>query len=166
MVNKSYIGFGSNIEDRWKNIKRALTLLNDNENCEVIQVSSIYETRPYGYTEQNNFLNCVAEISTGLILIELFGLTKTIEQRIGRKKRHKWGPREVDLDILFYNDVIYSDDILTVPHKDVLNRDFVLVPLCEIAPEFVHPEAKKKICELSSRDLENNIIRKLEYNFI
>ena len=139
----------------------------DQENlCKVSNVSSIYETKPYGYTEQNNFLNCVAEISTEFNLQDLLRLTKRIEQQIGRQKREKWGPREVDLDILFFNDIIFSDEKLTVPHKDVLKRDFVLVPLCEIAPNFVHPVEKRKICELSENVFDNNIISKLEFNYI
>lgn len=68
---------------------------------------------------------------------------------VGRKKTIKWGPREIDLDVLFYNDLIYSDDEITIPHKDLMNRDFVLVPLCEIAPDFIHPELNKKISEIS-----------------
>ncbi len=166
MVNRSYIGFGSNIDDRLLKKKKALELLGNSDCCEVIKVSSIYESKPYGYKEQNNFLNCVAEIETSLSLKDLLILSKDIEKQIGRKQREKWGPREVDLDILFYNHLIYSDDKLTVPHKDVLNRDFVLIPLCEIAPEFVHPIEKKKICELSKENLEENIICKLEFNFI
>ena len=166
MDHISYIGLGSNIDDRINYIDRALELLNESPQCKVNSVSSIYESKPYGYTEQNNFLNCVAEISTSLELNKLLKLTKEIEQKIGRQKREKWGPREVDLDILFYNSMVYSDEKLTVPHKDILQRDFVLVPLCEIASEFIHPVVKKKICELSKADIDNNIIRKLEYNFI
>jgi len=165
MVNRSYIGLGSNIEDRFSYINKAIQLLNDSGDCIVEKISSIYESKPYGYKEQNYFLNCAVEISTSLNLLELLKLTKQTEQMIGRKTREKWGPREVDIDILFFNDVVYTDDKLTIPHSDVLNRDFVLVPLCEIAPDFVHPVVKKKICQLSKEKLESNIIRKLEFNF-
>lgn len=164
MENRSYIGLGSNINDRLKNIEKAIELLNESD-CNVVKISSIYETKPYGYTEQNNFLNCVVKILTPLDLQELFEVTKKIEQEIGRKKREKWGPREIDLDILFFNDEIYSDEKLIVPHKDVMNRDFVLVPLCEIASGFVHPKEGKKICEISLDKSEQNIIRKLNYQF-
>ncbi|MCZ7601439.1 MAG: 2-amino-4-hydroxy-6-hydroxymethyldihydropteridine diphosphokinase [Melioribacteraceae bacterium] len=165
MENRSFIGFGSNIDDRMAYINKGIELLESENKCSIKNVSSIYETKPYGYTEQNNFLNCVVEISTSLSLQELLNLTKNTESQIGRIKREKWGPREVDLDILFYNDLIYSDEKITVPHKDVLNRDFVLIPLCEIAPDFIHPVEKKKICELSKAELENNIIHKIEFNF-
>ena len=166
MESRSFIGLGSNLDDRLGYINKALELLNANEECEVVKVSSMYESKPYGYTEQNNFLNCVAEISTTMNLNDLLKATKEIERQIGRKEREKWGPREVDLDILFFNDMIYSDDKLTVPHRDVINRDFVLVPLCEIAPEFVHPGEKKRVCDLNKDTLEKNIISKLEFNFI
>lgn len=166
MVNRSFIGLGSNLDDRLAYINKGIELLESGNKCSIRNVSSIYETKPYGYIEQNNFLNCVTEISTSLSLQELLNLTKNIEAQIGRIKREKWGPREVDLDILFYNDLIYSDEKITVPHRDVLNRDFVLIPLCEIAPDFIHPVEKRKICDLSKADLDNNIIHKFEYNFI
>jgi len=78
----------------------------------------------------------------------LFIFLKSVEQQVGRKVTTKWGPREIDLDILFYNDIVFSDDDITVPHKDLLNRDFVLVPLNEIAPELIHPSMNKKISEI------------------
>ena len=78
----------------------------------------------------------------------MFKFLKSVEQQVGRKVRTKWGPREIDLDILFYNDMVFSDDEITIPHKDLLNRDFVLVPLCEIAPDLIHPIMNKKISEI------------------
>ncbi len=164
MANRCFIGLGSNIDDRITYIQTAIEQLSENE-CEVTKVSSIYETLPYGYTEQNNFLNCVVEISTKLSLRDVFNVTKGIEQQIGRKKREKWGPREIDLDILFYNEEIYSDEKLTVPHKDVMNRDFVLVPLCEIAAGFIHPKEKIKICDIALDQSEKNIIRKFNFQY-
>lgn len=166
MANRSYIGFGSNINDRLEYIGKAIKLLDEINECKVVKVSSVYESKPYGYTKQNNFLNCVAEISTTLTLDDLLKVLKDIEQKIGRKQRKKWGPREVDLDILFFNDLIYSDDKLTVPHKDIMNRDFVLVPLCEIAPELIHPGNKKKVCDVNMSHIETNIIHKFNFNFI
>ena len=79
---------------------------------------------------------------------ELFKFLKSVETQVGRKVSTKWGPREIDLDILFHNDTVFSDDDITVPHKDLLNRDFVLVPLCEIAPDLIHPLMNKKISEI------------------
>jgi len=86
----------------------------------------------------------------------LFRFIKLVEQQVGRKVSTKWGPREIDLDILFYNDLIFSDDEITVPHKDLVNRDFVLVPLCEIAPDLIHPSMNKKISEIIIFQSANN----------
>jgi 2-amino-4-hydroxy-6-hydroxymethyldihydropteridine diphosphokinase len=80
--------------------------------------------------------------------MELFKFLKLIETQVGRTATQKWGPREIDLDILFYNDIVFSDDEITIPHKDLLNRDFVLVPLNEIAPDLIHPLMNKKISEI------------------
>lgn len=127
----------------------------------IVVFSSLYETKPLGNTNQRDFLNAVIKISTGYSLIELFTFLKSIEKDLGRIKRKKWGDREVDLDILFYNNVIYSDDTITVPHKGITRRDFVLIPLCEIEPNLVHPELKQKICDINIPDSEKCIIRKL-----
>jgi len=86
----------------------------------------------------------------------LFKFLKLVEKQVGRKVTTKWGPREIDLDILFYNDLIFSDDEITVPHKDLLNRDFVMVPLCEIAPDLIHPSMNKKISEIIIFQSMNN----------
>jgi len=114
-----------------------------------------------GNFEQENFLNAVIKISTNYSLIELFNFLKNIEKQLGRSKTEKWGDREIDLDILFYNDIVYSDEILTVPHKGITKRDFVLVPLCEIELHLIHPELKQKICDIRVADSQKCIIRKL-----
>jgi 2-amino-4-hydroxy-6-hydroxymethyldihydropteridine diphosphokinase len=123
-------------------------LIDSNPYCEVETVSSVYESSPYGEIIQSEFFNAVFKIKTYFEVKELFKYLKSIEQQVGRKVTTKWGPREIDLDILFFNDIIYSDDEITVPHKDLLNRDFVLVPLSEIAPELIHPSINKKISEI------------------
>jgi 2-amino-4-hydroxy-6-hydroxymethyldihydropteridine diphosphokinase len=114
-----------------------------------------------GNLVQEIFLNAVIKISTGYSLIELFNFLKRIEKDLGRSKTKKWGDREIDLDILFYNDIVYSDEIIIVPHKGITKRDFVLVPLCEIEPDLIHPELKQKICDIKVPDSEKCIIRKL-----
>ena len=123
-------------------------MIDSNPYCEVEAVSSIYESAPYGEIEQGEFFNAVFKIKTYLELKELFKFLKLVETQVGRKVTTKWGPREIDLDILFYNDLIFSDNQITVPHKDLLNRDFVLVPLNEIAPDLIHPSMNKKISEI------------------
>ncbi len=86
---------------------------------------------------------------------------KIIEKKLGRIQRPKWGPREVDLDLLFYNNLIFSNESVTIPHKEVIYRDFVLVPLSEIAGDFVHPALNKKICDICLEDSEKFVIQKL-----
>ena len=111
-------------------------------------ISSVYETEPYGVKDQDDFLNVVVKINTEYSPVDLFSLLKSIEKVLGREKTIKWGPREIDLDILFYNDLIYSDENLTIPHKGIAERDFVLTPLNEIEPGLVYPVTGKKISEL------------------
>ena len=91
---------------------------------------------------------------------------KSVEQQVGRKITTKWGPREIDLDILFFNDLIYSDSEITIPHKDLLNRDFVLVPLNEIAPGLIHPVVNKKISEIIILTVQTYIIRKIPHQVL
>jgi len=106
----------------------------------------------------------------------LFKFIKSVEQQVGRKVTTKWGPREIDLDILFFNDIVYSDDEIAIPHKDLLNRDFVLVPLSEIAPELIHPLMNKKISEIiifqsayngsSAQQIKTHILRKIPHRVL
>jgi 2-amino-4-hydroxy-6-hydroxymethyldihydropteridine diphosphokinase len=133
---------------RINKIDYAVELIDLNPYCEVLAVSSIYESAPYGEIIQEEFFNAVIKIKTYFGLKELFKFLKSVEREVGRKVTEKWGPREIDLDILFFNDLIFSDDEITVPHGDLLNRDFVIVPLAEIAPGFVHPVLGKRISEI------------------
>ncbi len=164
--NIAYIGLGSNVGDKIFNITTAVKEIILNENCSLEKISSIYETKPYGVKEQENFINSVLKIKTKYDLVELFYFMKSIEKKLGRSKTKKWGPREIDLDILFFNTEIYSDEMINVPHKDIENRDFVLVPLCEIDKDLVHPVLKKKICDMLSDKIEKNIIKKLQVNIL
>ncbi len=144
----------------------AIELINSNPYCEVETVSSIYESSPYGEVEQGEFFNAVFKINTYFELKELFTFLKSVEQQVGRKSTTKWGPREIDLDLLFFNDIVYSDEEITIPHKDLLNRDFVLVPLSEIAPELIHPSVNKKISEIIILTMQTYIIRKIPHRVL
>lgn len=143
---KAFIAFGSNRGNREENIDRALTLLK--KRCTIIKKSSVHETTPVGYTDQRNFLNGVLMVETALSPEELLHFLQKIEKMLGRIRRIKNGPRTIDLDILFYNDVIIDTEDLTVPHPRIHKRLFVLEPLSEIAPGFVHPVLEKTIREL------------------
>ncbi len=159
--NVAYIGLGSNKGDRLAYLRDAVEKLNEVPGCAVDAASSVYETKPYGYKEQANFFNAAVKISTGLSFEDLLSGLKQIEREIGRVKSTKWGPREIDLDLLFYNSLIYSDERLTIPHKEIQYRDFVLVPLCELSPELVHPALNVKICNICIEEPGLCIIRKL-----
>jgi len=132
----------------------------------VESASSIYESAPYGSIQQEEFFNAVIKIRTNYVPKKLFNALKEIEKQVGRNKTTRWGPREIDLDILFYDDLIYSNEELTIPHKDLLNRDFVLVPLNEIAPDLVHPELDKKISEISKLTEKKYILRKIPHRVL
>lgn len=160
-ANIAFIGIGSNVGDKATNIKTAIKLLIDLSDCNVQKVSSLYETLPFGDVQQENYFNSVIKISTKLIHTELFTELKNIEQKLGRMTREKWGPREIDLDILFFNDLIISDEIITLPHKGIIYRDFVMIPLVEIEPEKVHPVFNKKISAFIEELNTKHIIRKL-----
>ncbi len=125
-------------------------------------VSSIYETKPYGVKEQDNFLNAVIKISTSFNLSQLFIFLKNIEDELGRKSNTKWGPREIDLDLLFFNDIVYSDEKIIIPHKEIELRDFVLTPLCEIAPDLFHPVLNQKISDICIDEKNKTIIAKIQ----
>jgi len=156
-----YIGIGSNINNRLHFIETAIKKIDAEPGCEVEKISSLYESKPFSNIEQENFINLVILVKTLFEPEALFNFLKQIESEIGRRNSTRWGPREIDLDILFYDDLICSDTQLTIPHKGIAERDFVLIPMCEIAPNFIHPEINKKICDICKAKLEKNIIRKI-----
>jgi len=143
----AYLCLGSNLEEREKNLTRALQLLSQKVNLE--KVSSIYETEPVGYKEQPLFLNLVCRITTDLNPEELLRLAKAIENKMGRIPSFRNSPRPIDIDILFYNDKIIKTQNLTIPHPRLADRAFVLIPLAELAPDLIHPELDKSIAELA-----------------
>lgn len=160
-LNIALIGIGSNVGNKINNIKSAIASVNNLADSKVEKVSSLYETLPFGDVKQNNFFNAVIKIFTTLNPKELFTELKNIEQKLGRIKREKWGPREIDLDILLFNDLIISDEIITLPHKGIIYRDFVMIPLIEIEPDLIHPVFNKKIFEFVTELKTKNIINKL-----
>ncbi|PMQ01745.1 MAG: 2-amino-4-hydroxy-6-hydroxymethyldihydropteridine diphosphokinase [Dictyoglomus sp. NZ13-RE01] len=143
----AFIALGSNLGDREKNIKIALEKI-QNAGVKILKISRIIETEPYGYLDQGKFLNAVCMVETNLSPRELLELLLGIEKEMGRVRKIKWGPRNIDLDIIFYEDYIINEEDLIIPHPDAHNRAFVIDPLCEIAPDFVHPVIKKKIREI------------------
>jgi 2-amino-4-hydroxy-6-hydroxymethyldihydropteridine diphosphokinase len=130
---KAFVGLGSNVGDRLEHLRRAVAELQTSDGIEVVATSSVYETDPVG-PPQPDFLNAVVEIDTSLAAAELLSRLKAIEQTVGRVARERWGPREVDLDLLLYGDETIDTDDLTVPHPEMYKRAFVVVPLRELDP--------------------------------
>mgnify|MGYP004502922741 FL=1 len=149
----AYIALGSNLGDKEKNLRRALLLLTQ-QGVEVVRVSSFLSTEPYGVTDQPQFLNAVACVRTSLEPLALLDVLLATELAMGRVRLRHWGERNIDLDLLLYEDVVLDMPRLRLPHPDMQNRDFVLLPLAEIAPELKHPTLQKTIWELKE-DLMN-----------
>ena len=144
---RAYLSIGSNLGDRINYINKAIEKLKQN-NIKIIKSSNIIETEPYGYKEQGKFLNMAVEIDSDLEPFELMKLISRIESELGRIRTVRRGPRVIDIDIIFYDSLIINEPDLKIPHPDMQNRLFVLKPLQEIAPDFVHPVLNKTITEL------------------
>lgn len=143
----AYIAFGCNLGDGRENFKLAFELM-ERDGIKIKKVSDIIETEPYGVIDQPNFLNGACEVETEHSPEELLKVLLAIELEMGRVRKRRWGERNIDLDLLFYEDEVRSSEFLTLPHPDMQNRDFVLVPMNEIAPDKFHPRLKKTIAEL------------------
>ena len=147
-MNSVYIGLGSNLGNREKNIDLALDHLQQHDQIELDQLSNQYETTAISNYTQPKFINCVAKLSTFLSPEELLSVTESIEIALGRNTKGLGDPRPIDLDILFYNDIILSTDHLIIPHPLAHERMFVLDPMNDLAPDFIHPLLNISISEL------------------
>ena len=161
-IHLAYIGFGSNIGDRLAHIQNAIHTLSKTEGITLQKISSIYTTDPVGYEAQAQFLNGIVAIQTSLSPLSLLHTLKDIETAIGRKHRIRWGPREIDLDILIYEDLCVQTEKLIIPHPEMHLRGFVLVPLAEIAPDLVHPVFQESIQTLLNRFEDDKSVLKKE----
>jgi 2-amino-4-hydroxy-6-hydroxymethyldihydropteridine diphosphokinase len=146
-MNISYLLIGSNLGDREKNLTDAVVLIK--EHCGgIIRLSSVYETAAWGKTDQPSFLNQALAISTSLNAKQLIRRILKTEKIMGRLRKEKYGPRLIDIDILLFNDEVYQYSFLTVPHPEMQNRRFALLPMTEIAADVLHPVLKKTIRQL------------------
>lgn len=140
----AYIALGSNLGDKEANLRQALKMLLV-KGLQIRSVSSFFKTKPYGVTDQPEFINAVACVKTDLAPEKLLKLLLDTELEMGRVRLRHWGERNIDLDLLLYDDLIYYSEKLVLPHPDMQNRFFVLQPLSEIAADKIHPVYKKSI---------------------
>lgn len=143
-----YVGLGANVGDCLANFRKALEKISNLPDTEVLEYSSVYETEPVGDIEQPNFLNMVVKVSSGLSPESFLRALRKIESELGRVRKEKWGPRVIDLDILYWDSLILDLPDLKIPHPEAQNRRFVLVPISEIAPDLTPPPGDKTISEL------------------
>ena len=145
-MTRVFLGIGTNLGDRERNLQDALAILS--QKMVILKESSIYQTAPWGYLDQPAFLNQAIEVQTDLSPLNLLGFLKDTEKALGRQANFRYGPRLIDLDILFYGSRVIQTPRLQIPHPRIAQRAFVLVPLAEIAPDFVHPQTKQTIAQL------------------
>ena len=134
-MNRAYLGLGTNMGDRLDYLNKTCDLLSQNENIISLKKSNLYETKAWGYTEQADFLNMCVEIETNLAPYDLLSLCQEIENKLDRVRVIRWGPRTIDIDVLFYNDVVSTEEKLLIPHPRIKERAFVLVPLMDLNKE-------------------------------
>ena len=146
-MNEVYLQLGSNIGDRLDNLDQSIKIINERIG-NVLEKSSVYESTPWGVENQRNFLNQVIFVKSNFDPYTILDLVLQIEKDMGRIRIEKWGERIIDIDILFIDDLIIESENLCIPHEFIAKRKFVLQPMCEIAPGFIHPKLNKTISQL------------------
>lgn len=159
------ISFGSNLGDRSANISQAISEL-EHKGIKFLKCSSLYETEPVGYEDQPDFYNAVCRIETELPPLSLLKTVKMAEKRVGRRKRFRWGPREIDIDILIYNDIIIKTDILCVPHREIANRFFIVKMMEEINPDIFIPGENLTVSSLIGKFTKKTVMKMVQKNIL
>ncbi len=159
-MNGKYLLLGSNLGDRLANISSARTGIAGRIG-RIISSSSIYETKAWGYQNQPDFLNQVVGVETGMEPEEILGRINDIENELGRKRYARWRERMIDIDLLYYDDKVINTPDLHIPHPEIPNRRFTLIPLCEIAAEEIHPVLKKTQLELLDETEDDLQVKKI-----
>ncbi|AGK95353.1 2-amino-4-hydroxy-6-hydroxymethyldihydropteridine diphosphokinase [Clostridium pasteurianum] len=145
-----YVGMGSNMGDKEENLKAAIKLIEDSSKSKVTKISKFYITKPVGYLDQDDFLNCAIEVKTILSPEEFMTALLNFEKILKRERIIHWGPRTIDLDILLYDNLVTSEEDYIIPHPRMPERLFVIEPLCDIAPYLVHPILNKRIIDIKA----------------
>lgn len=157
----TYIGLGSNLGEKLLHCQEAISEIFKIDSHRLLAQSSFYKTQPFGYTGQDWFVNGVIKIETDLTAHDLLRALKGIESRMGRQETFRWGPRVIDLDLLFYDEEHIQSEEIQIPHPRLHERQFVLVPLAEIDPGLVHPVLKKTVKDLLASLKEEQGVEKL-----
>ena len=161
MIHTAYIGIGSNLGTSGENCVEAIEKISTNDHIKIISKSSFYKTAPIGDIEQDWFINSVIRVNTKLNPKELLLTLLNIESEMGRIRKEKWGPRLIDLDLLFYDKLILNQEGITLPHPEMQKRNFVLVPLNEISENLTHPILKKTVKTLLQESSDDTEVKKL-----
>jgi len=157
----AYLGLGSNLNDRLSCLIDALVRIRRLTSIDIVQLSSVYETEPVGYADQSDFLNTAVAVQTVLSPPELLLICQTIERKMGRVPTRKWGPRNIDIDILMFGNIVKHTEELTLPHKELTKRKFVLLPLAEIAADVIVTETSKTVKQLLQEISDIHIVTKV-----
>ncbi len=160
--NTAFVGMGANLGNREKTCRRAIEMISGWNGCKLLKTSSFYETEPWGLEDQNSFINCVIQVETAKDALAFLNRMKQAEGQLGREQRLKWGPRTIDLDLLFFNDDIINEPGLVVPHPLLHQRRFVLEPLAEIAPHLVHPVLGRPLALLLAEVADDKKVIKVD----
>ncbi len=159
-VRSVYLSFGSNVGDRRKNLETAVIELKQKQ-LKFLKISSIYETAPWGLKDQDAFLNMVTEVETTLSPYKLLKLCLETELKMGRIREVRWGPRIIDIDILYFQSQVINEPDLKIPHPGIPDRNFILQPLKEISPSLMDPKSGKSIEELEKESMDHLDCKKL-----
>ena len=160
MTHTAYIGIGSNLSNPDKNCIEAINKISEHPDINLAAKSPLYQTEPIGHVEQEWFINAAIKIDTELSPTNLLSTLLNLELEMGRIRQEKWGPRLIDLDLLFYDDLILDQEGMTLPHPEIQKRKFVLVPMNEIAENHRHPALKKTISTLLQELADDSVVKK------
>lgn len=159
----AFLGMGSNLGDRATYLREGLRIL-EKKAGKIIRVSSFYETEPWGVENQENYLNLVVRLETFLLPLGLLRVLQQTELECGRERKERWGSRTLDIDLLFFEDYRFAMPDLTVPHPRLQERNFVLHPMAEIAPDWIHPKNRLTLTQLKETSPDTGGISPCEYS--
>lgn len=165
-MNRAYLGLGSNMGDRQSYLKQACKMLNKHEQISILKISKIYETKAWGYIQQEDFLNICVEVDTLLKPMELLEVCQQIEEKLNRVRTIRWGPRTIDVDILFFNHIISKDEKLILPHPRIKERAFVIIPLMDLNSNLIIEDKSIAYYFSELSEEERNEVREIKTDIL